>query len=31
MAAGYRFYVLEGGEHIAAVKVCECTHDADAL
>jgi hypothetical protein len=31
MAAGYRFYLLEGGDHIAAVKVCECTNDVDAL
>jgi hypothetical protein len=31
MAAGYRFYLLEDGDHIVAVKVCECTGDADAL
>lgn len=30
MSAGYRIYLLEG-EHIAAVMVCECTTDADAL
>ena len=31
MAAGYRFYLLEDGDHIAAVKACECTNDAAAL
>jgi hypothetical protein len=30
MSTGYRFYLLEG-DHIVAVKACECTHDADAL
>ena len=30
MSTGYRMYLLEG-EHIAAVKVCECTSDADAF
>jgi hypothetical protein len=28
---GYRFYLLDDGDHIAAVRVCECTSDADAL
>ena len=27
---GYRIYLLEG-DHIVAVKVCDCTTDADAL
>jgi hypothetical protein len=31
MAAGYRFYLLEHGDHIVAVKTCECTSDADAF
>jgi hypothetical protein len=31
MAAGYRFYLLEQGDHIVAVKTCDCTNDADAL
>jgi hypothetical protein len=31
MGTGYRFYLLEDGDHIAAVKVCECITDADAL
>jgi hypothetical protein len=31
MSTGYRFYLLEGGEHIAAVRVCDCPTDADAL
>jgi hypothetical protein len=30
MSTGYRIYLLEG-EHIAAVKACDCTTDADAL
>jgi len=29
--SGYRLYLLERGDHIAAVRVCECTTDADAL
>jgi hypothetical protein len=28
---GYRFYLLDDGDHIAAVRVCECTNDADAF
>jgi hypothetical protein len=31
MAARYRFYLLEDGDYIAAVRVCECTNDAEAL
>ena len=31
MSTGYRFYLLEHGDHIAAVRVCDCTTDADAL
>jgi hypothetical protein len=31
MSTGYRFYLLEGSGHIAAVRVGECTTDADAL
>jgi len=30
MSTGYMFYLLEG-EHIADLKVCDCTKDADAL
>jgi hypothetical protein len=31
MSTGYRFYLLEHGDHIAAVKACDCPTDADAL
>ena len=31
MSTGYRFYLLEDGNHIADVKACECTNDADAI
>ena len=30
MSPGYRFYLLER-EHIAAIRVCDCSTDADAL
>jgi hypothetical protein len=30
MSTGYKFYLPEG-EHIAAVRNCECTTDADAV
>jgi hypothetical protein len=30
MSTGYRFYLLKG-DHIVAVKACECSHDADAF
>jgi hypothetical protein len=30
MSTDYRIYLLEG-DHIAAVKACECVNDADAL
>lgn len=31
MSGGYRIYLLEHGDHIAAVTTCDCTTDADAL
>jgi hypothetical protein len=31
MSTGYRFYLLEAGDHISAVRVCKCGTDADAL
>ena len=31
MATGYSFYLLEAGDEIAAVRICECSNNADAL
>ena len=31
MSAGYRFYLLETGDDIAAVRTRECTTDANAV
>ena len=31
MSTGYRFYLLERNDHIAAERACDCTNDADAL
>ena len=31
MSAGYRFYLLNEGDHIVAVQTCDCPSDADAL
>ena len=31
MSTGYRIYLLEQGDHIAAVRACDCPTDGDAL
>jgi hypothetical protein len=31
MSVGYRFYLLDESDHIAAVRVCDCPTDANAL
>jgi hypothetical protein len=31
MTDGYKFYLLEDGDHIVAVRDCDCPSDADAL
>jgi len=31
MSGGYRIYLLEEGDHIAAVRICDCMTDANAL